>query len=364
MGNNPSRRRRYKSNQQRQRTPAVQTHWCEVEVAEGLEQIAQQELQRHVQTREIRRLSAHRGAIRFEYQGELAHLLDLKTVNSVYLLLYYDISRPRALLGHEHYHRLLNAISLARTLADDSVYQSMYVSAAGSDTSVMTRLKDNLASNTGLRVADDEGDLLLRIRRNKPGWDVLVRLSPRPLATRNWRVCNMAGALDAAVAHAMLLLNAPKPDEVFLNLTCGSGTLMIERLTIGTAQEVIGCDIATSALECARANIKVAGYDKDTCLCHADACCLPFKDGVADTICADLPFGQLVGTHEENLELYPQLLQEATRVARTGATFLVITHEVRLMAKLLAVSTTWHTEKALRITLGGLHPRIFVLRKI
>src|SRR5947208_2669780 len=78
---------------------------------------------------------------------------------------------------------------------------------------------------------------------------------------------------------------------------------------------------------------------------------------------ADLPFGHLVGSHEENVALYPAILREAARVARREAPFVLITHEVRLTEALLAASPEWATDAMLRVTLGGLHPRIFVLRR-
>jgi hypothetical protein len=65
-----------------------------------------------------------------------------------------------------------------------------------------------------------------------------------------------------------------------------------------------------------------------------------------------------------NVAAYPRILQEAARVARSGARFGLITHEVRLMEQLLASAPdTWAVEDVLRVELGGLHPRIFVLRK-
>jgi tRNA (guanine6-N2)-methyltransferase len=339
-------------------------HRCEIEVAEGLEHVVQSELARRIKRDSIEDLVIFKGALRFDYTGDLSLLLSLKTAIAVYLLLHYNVPRPRALLGHQHYHRLLAAINMARSLASETTYQSLYLNAAGSGSSVMVRLKRELASDTGLYVADDEGDLLLRVRRAKPGWDVLVRLSPLPLATRDWRVRNMAGALNASVAHAMLLLHQPKSTDVFVNLACGSATLMIERLALGTAHAVIGCDIDPAALECAGANIAAAGYGAQTALLRADARRLPLADNFVDTVCADLPFGQLVGSHPDNQELYPHLLAEAARVARADACFLAITHEVRLMEGLLSESPVWHTQSTLKINLSGLHPRIYVLRKI
>ena len=80
-------------------------------------------------------------------------------------------------------------------------------------------------------------------------------------------------------------------------------------------------------------------------------------------ISADLPFGHLVGSHEENLSLYPDLLAEAARVARPGARSVLLSHEVRLMERLLAQQSSWKLEQMVRVDLGGLFPRIFQLRR-
>jgi tRNA G10 N-methylase Trm11 len=98
-------------------------------------------------------------------------------------------------------------------------------------------------------------------------------------------------------------------------------------------------------------------------LLRADATTLPLPATSIDTLCADLPFGQLSGSHVNNTRLYPAVLAEAARVARPDARFVVITHEIRLMEKLLQESLTWKTEQSLKITLNGLHPRIYLLRR-
>jgi 23S rRNA G2445 N2-methylase RlmL len=231
----------------------------------------------------------------------------------------------------------------------------------------MRRLSDEIAERTGLKQAANEGDLQIALRRpveGGEGWECLVRLSPRPLATRAWRVCNFHGALNAAVANAMVRLTQPRARDVFLNIACGSGTLLIERLAAGSVQRVIGCDLDPEVLECARANAAAAGAGETVELYGWDARALPLPDRGVDTLCADLPFGNLVGSHRDNLSLYPAILAEAARVARPGALFVVISHEVRLMEELLSQSTGWQAEQTIRVTLGGLNPRIFVLRRV
>ena len=364
MRRNSSKKRKHSSAFHSQEVDRQSVPVYEIEVAEGLENVLKDELLQVAGENAIAHLAVHEGALQFQYAGPVEKLLGLKTVISVYTRLYFDVPRPRALLGHEHFQMIVRAIDAARRLPGTLPYQTIYVNAAGSDSSVMRRLKAEIAQAVGMSVAEDEGDLLVRIRRAKPGWDVLVRLSPRPLATRSWRVCNLEGALNAAVAHAMHRLIPAHQNDTVLNLACGSGTLMIERLQLAPARRVMGCDIAPSALECARANIQAAGYDADTDLICADARFLPFPDEYVNIICADLPFGQLVGSHDQNRQLYPQILAEAARVARPESVFVVITHEVRLMESLLRQSTQWRLEKMLPITLRGLHPRIYLLRKI
>src|SRR5262249_48969291 len=155
----------------------------------------------------------------------------------------------------------------------------------------LTRLKTDLAARTGLRVVDDEGDLLLRLRRaaGPEGWEVLARRSPRPLTARAWRVRNLPGALNAVVAHGMIALAGADPADRYLNFACGSGSLLIERLTVGPAPLAVGCDNAASVLACARANLTAAGYADAVQLAQADGGQLPSPDGSFDLLNADLP---------------------------------------------------------------------------
>jgi len=390
---NKKRNSKYKPTRKHKRSLKAQVvHQCEADVAEGLEELAVQELRSRFgnSVRLDRRSSIQRGKIRFAYRGNLKHLLQLQTVLTVFLLQHYAIPRPRALLGEEHLRTLLQQINTVRTLMPNDPYRVLYLSAAGSDSSVMNRIKEELARHCGLMVGTDEGDLLIRLRRppeNAEGWEVLVRLTPRPLATRRWRVCNMEGALNATVAHAMMRFTRPTQSDTVLNLACGSGTLMIERLACGPARRMIGCDINHDALACAYANLQASGNrvtmelnpseDAITPPAKAqlgkmptvelyswDARSLPLPKESVDVLVADLPFGHLVGSHEQNIELYPAILQEAARVARRGGLFALLTHEIRLMESLLATSSAWRTELVKMVTLRGLHPRIFVLKRV
>lgn len=336
----------------------------EIVVAEGLEPLARRELGQFGRAMRLE-TDERPGVIRASYSGDLRALLGLRLAASVYLARHFAVPRPRALLGDEHLRLALADCATVVRLHPPHTFHSLFLSAAGADSSVLQRLKTELATRLGLAVGVDDGDLLLRLRRDeaRTGWEWLVRLSPRPLATRTWRVCNLEGALNGPVACAMNLLTAPAAGDVYLNIGCGSGTLLIERLLLASAKRAIGCDTDPQALACARVNLDAAGLRERAEVQPWDARSLPLPDAAVDVITGDLPFGHLVGSHAQNLELYPALLAEAARVARPGARCALLSHEVRLMERLLADSPVWLVDEAIRVDLGGLYPRIFVLRR-
>jgi ubiquinone/menaquinone biosynthesis C-methylase UbiE len=332
----------------------------EADVLEGLERFAHAELEARVGMRIQFQPAAQPGTLRFGYTGDLAALLALRSVVAVYLIEHFDIPRPKALLGNQQMGQLLGTIATARELAAPGAYRTLRLSAAGDDSAVLTRLKGELADRLGLEVAD-EGDLLLRLRRaaRGAGWELLIRLSPRPLATRAWRVCNLPGALNATLAHAMMALTQPREGDSVLNLACGSGTLLVELLALCQPRRVIGCDTDATALACARENVRAAGYAGAARLEEWDAGATPLSDASMSVICADLPFGQLVGSHVENEALYPRVFAEAARVAAPGARMVLLTHEIRLLERVAGQFTEqWQPRELIRVRSGGMTPAI------
>ena len=333
----------------------------EVEVVEGLEAVAAQEINDVVGKRSS--MQQLRAGIRFDYNGDLKQLFRLKTVTAVYIVNTFQIPRPKALLGHQNFHQMLDTISLVRQLHEKGAFRTLHISAAGSNSSVMQRIKSELAEQSALSVDDDNGDLFLRIIRAQGAWEVLTRTTPRPLSTRSWRVCNYEGALNASVAHAMIRLVELQPEDRVLNLMCGSASLLIEAAAFSRSSDTLfGCDLAAEALQCGARNIGQAQQNTRVELFQADVVSIPVRSDYATVMLADLPFGNLVGSHNQNLILYPKVLEEAYRVAHPGCRFAVITHEKQLMEQLLK-SSNWICEREMMITLRGLHPRIYLLRK-
>jgi 23S rRNA G2445 N2-methylase RlmL len=354
-----------KKNPSKTAQAALPVAWTlEAEVVPGLESLAANEIIR-VLSKSVQlapKALQQPSGVRFSYRGDLQRLEQLQVAQAVYVVNWFDIPRPKALLGNTEFRVIRTTLNAVIGLAPRS-YRSFHISAAGSDSAVMRRFAQAVQQETDLLEDENAGDLWLRIRRgaNNEGWEVLTRIGSRPLATRLWRVCNFEGAINATVAHAMVLLSKPTPDDIVVNLACGSGSILVERNAWGPSAALIGADRDEYTLKCARLNLEAA--HANVTLLHADVRQSPLEVGCADVILADLPFGKLSGSHEENKALYPALLKEAARIAKSNARMILITHELRLMQSCLAQSTDWLLQQDLQITLRGLHPHIYVLRK-
>lgn len=337
-------------------TPAqrnVPPETYEVEVLPGLEPFAEAELKRVSGVTQVKR---DKGAVGVRFLGDAARLNELRTVVAAYRVLRFAVPRPKALLGHEHISRLARAVAELRR---HETFKSFRLSAAGSDSAVFSRFNEMLAHETGLAY-EEEGELLIRVRRAQEGWEVLLRLTPRPLSARAWRVCNLTGGLNATLAAALLeLADVGAQDRVF-NPMCGSGTFLVEGGLRVTPARLVGCDLNEAALSCSAQNIAAAGVS-GTELLEADGTNTGLAPHSFDVFVTDPPWGDAIGSHRGNAELYPALLKECARLAAPGARLALLTHELRLFERVLAAQTFWRTERQFQAFHGGHYPQAYLL---
>lgn len=331
----------------------------EAEVPEGLEELAWRDIVG--QLAHTKHLRQSKGELRFLTDDAWSRLRQLRSVIAISYALWFDVPRPKALLGHQQMTRIEQSVAAVLKQYSSNTFQTLYLDAAGKDSTVMRRIEQAIAQKFGLKTSE-KGDLRLRIRPSRlydSGWDVLIRLSPRPSATRAWRTHNMQGALSAPVAYLMGMLASANAHDALLNLGCGSGTLLIEGCQQATY--CVGLDNNSQLLRTiTEQHLSHAGL-KAHLVC-ADMRHLPFGEKTFDVLLADLPFGQLVGNQKDNQTLYPAILAEAGRVAVPNARFVLITHAVNLFETVLKdFSTTWTCAQTHKITLNGLHPRIYTL---
>lgn len=340
------------------------------ELTKGLEDVGAKELGR-LGASGMQRVA---DGVRFEAR-DTSRLVKARTVQALYRSLRFDVPRPKALLGDAALRRLAQAVVEVAgkggrgTPLSGGTFDGLRLAAAGKDSPVMQRLGTELARATGLGYAPEEGELLVRLRPDPSGggWEALVRVTPRPLSARSWRVCNRAGGLNAAVAAAMNELAGNRREDRYLNLMCGSGTLLVERALAAPARGLVGVDKDPAAIACAQRNVAAAGLEKRVELLAADVADLGPDLGVGhgpfDVITADAPWGDAIGRHADNRALYPLLFAKAAELAAPHARLVLLTHEVKLVRALVPQLSGWRQERELQVAHGGHHPLLLMLQR-
>lgn len=326
----------------------------EAEVLPGLEEVTIAELNK---LDRVVVLGQEKGSVTFRTQQPSERLHRLRTVVAIYAAFEIEAQRPSAFLGDAN---LRGTLQFAQNVARAGKHASFRVSAAGKDSAVIERLTEAMADGLKLPHDAEEGELLLRLRRAGERWRLLARTSPRPLSARPWRVCNREGGLNASIAHAMLLWAGLRTSDRVFNPMVGSGTLLIERALMGPYRAMVGVDIDAAAVECSKANLKAAGREVEVARVDALQTGLPARQ--FDLILADLPWGDDIGSHAGNADLYPRFLDEMYRLTALGGRMAVITHEIKLFERLLP-NSAWQVGAVHQVYSGGHHPKIYLLHK-
>lgn len=206
---------------------------------------------------------------------------------------------------------------------------------------------------------------------NEPGnWDInldiragLLRaeIGPLFLTRRFGELARMSASTTPVIAGIMCRLAKLHAGDVVLDPMCGAGTLLVVAAGSANLAAVIGCDISQRAVRDAAANLARRGV-AGTVL-RADAGQLPLPAGSVDRVLTNLPFGKRVGSHDNNVELYPRVLRELTRVLTRQGRAVLLTEDKTVFRQSVQRTPNLHIVRELVLESGGAHPTAFVLAR-
>ena len=207
-------------------------------------------------------------------------------------------------------------------------------------------------------------DTELRFEQHGRSTTVYLKLCTLPDPRFSYRTGTVSASIHPANAAAVMDWASPylKAGASVLDPCCGSGTMLIERARFDTCGSLFGIDIAKEAIRIAENNTEAAGLEAKFIV--KDCRQFEVKERF-DEVISNLPFGNRVGDHETNLELYEALFQKLPKWLKPGGTAVLYTMEVGLTRDMIKkYRRSMRLLAETRTEAGGLDPGIFIIRML
>ena len=187
-----------------------------------------------------------------------------------------------------------------------------------------------------------------------------VRLTDRRMRHRDYKTANLPGSLRPTIAAAAVQLSKPTNTDVFLDPSCGAGTIMIERALECPYQMLMGGDIREEAVQAAHENF--GNRHKPWDIRVWDATSLPLEDGSVNRIVNNPPWGKQIQTGQDLPEYYKRSLSEIQRVLLPWGRSVFLTSEWRQLNNALERCPALRVDEHIRdISVMGRKADLFCL---
>jgi 23S rRNA G2445 N2-methylase RlmL len=348
----------------------------------GIEEIAWLEIRSRLpQAKFVEYLFAkeQNGIVVFDYEGATADLLQLRTVEDVFLqaLSVNKVSRNWQDIGlitdlvqkSEEFGRAVNNFLRYRKFPAPPTYrvisrkygQHPYRRKDFAE-AILKGMKARYPRWTP-RADDTE----VEVWANLLGSHLLcgLRLSDRTMRHRFAKKVELEASLRPSVAAAMVFLTNPEANDIFLEPMCGSGTLLLERRT-GPYRQLLGGDILSDRAWAARQNLlerRQRSQVRPVSIYQWDARRLPLASGVIDKVATNLPFGKQIGSPQQVARLYPAFFAEVARVLRPNGRAVVLSSEYELVKESVRRQDNLEIVTGYSIAVLGQWGRIYIVER-
>lgn len=280
------------------------------------------------------------------------NMVNLPYVNNTFLVL--DTAKRAELLVEK-------VIADIKKLPYRSDFKSfkIFVSVDGKLTALsrplMARLVDTLKKRTHrpYMVRGADGEFWVMQRQNGQAFFLfrLTTLKKKPAR----------GELRPEIAYTLCRLSCPKPEDVFLDPFCGSGTLALTRSRLTGYRGIFAYDSDATLIEVLKQKtkmIKSTKFNRSFFIKRRDFFENGFQDGFIDVIVTDPPWGIFKTVASD---FYQRFIAEAARIIKSGGRMIVLT---ACKNEMDAGARFFKLEERYDILVSGQKAGVFVLRRL
>lgn len=337
--------------------------------------------------------------IDFNYEGQPASLLELKSVDDVYLFItqLQGMDRTRASLRTFQQLRAIDFAPVVALLSDirDMATPPTYGITA-SHLGKRNYSRYDVEDATQIAISEH---LPWHFIPNRPGEEAIrdiefrilieadwalvgVRLNDIPLHRRPYKVASRPGSLKAPVAYCLALLADLKPNDVLLDPTCGAGTILVEAANFIESGLLIGIDIETDSIHATQQNGTAVGLvvkalpnaqtltdeverkeSRKLVLIQANIRTISFPAGTVQAVITNLPWGKQVEPDRDLFPLYAGVVNKMDHVLDGMGRAVILTDQVETLHAALEPYQQLTVVSTLQISLFGSQPTIYLIRK-
>ena len=298
-------------------------------------------------------------SIYLDFIKDFTQLTRIRSVLRVCIIARDPRYHPRYISSHKSILGNLVAMVIEK---QRNKFKTFKISCAGSDSPSARSIARYIQNTYGL-TREEEADMKIHIIKTDNTWEVGVRITPRPLSLRDYRIRHMSGAMNPTIAYAVNSLCKLENAESYLNIFSGSATLLIEAgQCFPNLKQLAGFDNNKKTISLAMQNVRKAGLIKKIQLKEKDIFDNPDL-GKFDVITSDLPFGISILRGEDLKKLYQCFIKYCQETLHHEGRLAVYTIEHEMLKEII-LRSKFKIVKTLELKLinAYLQPKVFVCK--
>ncbi len=320
------------------------------------------------------------GIVTFDYDGEVADLRPLETVETIFL---QALAIPKLSRGRRDLAQIRDLITKAEGVgrASNQLMRFRQFSRPPSYRVVTRKFGQH-----EYRLKDVQQAVLEGVTARYPRWtpqvegaqvEVHVELLGSQLLcgflvhdkraeTRQKLAQVGAEEVRPSLAAALVMLTEPAPDDVFLDPLCDNGRLLFTRRLFGPYGRLVGADLSQEALDVAQQNLATrrrGSLPDDIELRVWEYDDLLVVDESVDKVATVLPDSKQVGNEQEMKALYAGMFREIARVLRPGGRAVILSREYDQVKGNLRERPLLEIQTGYSVKVGAQWGRIYVIKR-